>query len=294
MGHNHSHSEIDSRIRFGLVLNSVFTVVEFVIGIMSGSLALIADATHNLTDTFTLSVSYLTNKIAKRDSNHQKTYGYGRATVLGALLNSVVMIVVAIFIVMEAIKRFKNPVEVEGLLVTLVASVGILVNGSIAYVLYKQKHDINMKSAYIDMAFDALSSVAAVLTGIIIAVTGINGIDSVTALIIAAFLIYNTFKILNEVIHILLEGTPRGMEVESITNEILKIENITEVDDIHVWTIRSGFNTLSCHITIDDTKLLDSREIVMQVKNVLKEKFDISHTTIEVELEKCEPDHSTH
>jgi cobalt-zinc-cadmium efflux system protein len=287
MSHNHDTQNNDGSIKFGLVLNTGFTIVEFIFGILTGSLALIADAAHNLTDTFTLSVSFIANRLARREANDSKTFGYGRATILAALLNASVMLAVAAFIVIEAIQRLGNPHPVEGGVVAVVAFVGILVNGSIAIVLSKNRKDLNMRSAFIDMAFDALSSLGAVIAGLVIWLTGITWVDSAVGLVIAALLVYNTLKILREAVQILLEGTPKDLDIAAITQAITDTDKVLSVDDMHVWAIRSGYNALSCHIAIDETELKDSRSIVEVVKAKLRKDYDIQHATIEVELEDC-------
>lgn len=287
MSHSHENRNNDGSIKFGLILNSLYTIVEFGFGIFTGSLALIADATHNLTDTFTLSVSYGANRLARREANASKTFGYGRATILAALLNASVMIAVAVFIAFEAIQRLQHPVEVEGGIVAVVASVGIIVNGSIAYVLSKNRKDLNMRSAFTDMAFDALSSLGAVIAGLIMLFTDIQYVDSVVGLLIAALLLYNTLKILREAVQILLEGTPQDIDITALTQAILDNPKVLSVDDMHVWAIRSGYNALSCHIAIDEAELTDSRKIVEAIKAQLRAEYDIQHATIEVELQDC-------
>lgn len=286
MSHNHGNN--DGNIKFGIILNSLYTVVEFCFGIFTGSLALIADATHNLTDTFTLSVSYFANKLAKRDANSRKTYGYGRVTILAALLNSSVMLAVAIFIAYEAVQRLNNPQSIEGGIVALVATAGIIVNGSIAFVLYKSRKDLNMRSAFIDMAFDALSSLGAVVAGLIILLTGIQWVDTIVGFIIAALLVYNTIEILYEAVHILLEGTPSDVDIDAITLAIVSNDKVISVDDMHIWAIRSGYNALSCHIVVDKINIKDSCNIISTIKNSLRKDFNINHATIEVELENCQ------
>lgn len=294
--HNNDTKNNDGSIKFGLVLNSLFTVIEFGFGIATGSLALVADATHNLTDTFTLTVSYIANRVAKREANDRKTFGYGRATILAALLNGTVMLAVAAFIVYEAIQRLGNPQPIEGGVVAAVAFVGILVNGSIAYVLSKHRKDLNMRSAFIDMTFDALSSLGAVIAGLVILLTGIEWIDSVVGLVIAGLLVYNTFKILREAVQILLEGTPVDVDIMAITQAINDTDKVQSVDDMHIWAIRSGYNALSCHIAIDESELKNSRIIVEAVKATLRQDYDIPHATIEVELKDsaAHKDHEKH
>lgn len=289
MSHTHEHDAKgnDGAIKFGLILNTVYTIIEFGFGIATGSLALIADAAHNLTDTFTLTVSFIANRLARRDANDSKTFGYGRATILAALLNASVMIAVAGFITVEAIQRLQNPVAIEGGIVAIVAAFGIVVNGSIAIVLSKERKDLNMRSAFVDMSFDALSSLAAVISGLIIYFTGAKYIDSIVGLIIAALLLYNTLKILKEAVQILLEGTPKDLDISEITNAIGSHDKVLQVDDMHLWAIRSGYNALSCHIAIDETELKNSRKIVEDIKKILREEYAIQHATIEVELEEC-------
>ena len=293
MNHSHDIDHNEKGIKFGLVLNTAYTVVEFGFGLFTGSLALIADASHNLTDTLTLSISFVANRVAKRKANDAKTFGYGRATILAALLNAVIMLAVAAFIVFEAIQRLSHPQPIEGGIVAAVAAIGIFVNGSIALVLYKQKSDLNMRSAFIDMAFDALSSLGAVIAGLIILFTGISWVDSAIGLIIAGLLVYNTCKILSEAVSILLESTPKDVDISKIKEIILSNKDVLDVDDMHIWAIRSGYNTLSCHITISEEKLANSHKIVEAVKERLLKNTSIQHATIEVELEDCK-EHAPH
>lgn len=285
MSGNHQHEGSEGAIKFGLVLNSGYTILEFIFGVFTGSLALIADASHNLTDTLTLTISFIANKIAKRSANSSKTYGYGRVTILAAALNAIIMLGVAGFIIYEAIQRLTHPQPVEGGIVAIVASVGILVNASIAFVLYKRRQDLNMRSAFIDMAFDALSSLGAVIAGIVILITGINGVDSVVGLLIAGLLIYNTIKIFAEAVQVLSEGTPKDIDLDTVQKTIQGVEGVTSLDDLHVWSIKSGYNALSCHIIVNEKKLADSRSIVDAVKSKLQKDCNIHHATIEVELE---------
>jgi len=287
MGASHQDTD-DKAIRFGIILNSLYTIAEFGFGIATGSLALIADATHNLTDTATLTISYIANRIARRSPDESKTFGYGRATILAALLNSTIMLLVVGVITFEAINRLFNPVPVEGGVVALVALVGVVVNGSIAYVLSKRRQDLNMKSAYVDMAFDALSSFAAVIAGLIMWATGLSYIDSIVALLIASLLFYNVIKILREAVHILLEGAPMNIPINDVATSISSIPLVEKVDDLHIWSIRSGYYALSCHVVLSSNEhSKDNEATIADIKNMLRTKFDITHTTIETELSPC-------
>lgn len=291
MSHAHDHDE--APFGLGLVLNSVFTVFEFIVGLVTGSLALIADATHNLTDSLTLIISYIAQRVGKRSPSKTKSYGYGRATIVAALLNAGILVAVAVFIAFEAIKRLQEPHEVQGLVVASVAFVGILINGYIAWQFRKRKHDLNARSAYTNMLYDTLSSVGALVAGLVMAVTGWSALDSIVGLGIAGMLLIATFKIIAEAIHVLLEGVPRDVDVGAIEKRLRVLKYVNEVDDMHVWGISSDYNALSCHIVIDEKDIARSREVVEDAKTILANDFNIQHSTLEIELKDC-VEHSDH
>jgi len=288
----HKHST-DSIFSFGLVINSVYTILEFVAGIATGSLALIADATHNLTDSTTLLISLIAQKIAKRSPNSHKTYGYGRATIVAALFNGGILVSVAFFIGYEAIQRISLPADISGGIVAAVALVGILVNGSIAWLLSRHKDDLNARSAYTNMLYDTMSSVGALLSGIIIMLTGWTAFDTLVGLSIALMLLFATAKIIKEALHILLEGVPYGYNIDNIRNAIIELDDIDNVDDLHVWAISSDYVALSCHLITKSEDLNRGREIVETAKEMLSANFDITHSTLELELPECAT-HSSH
>lgn len=285
MSHTHDHSASNNSLIFGIILNGAYTVVGFVFGLLTGSLALITDAIHNLTDNVTLGISYAANRIAARQANSRKTFGYGRATILAAVINASFLIGIALFIVNEAVQRLQNPIEVEGSIIAAVAFGGIVVNATVAYTLSKNRQDLNMRSAFIDQLFDTLSSLGAMLAGLIIMFTGIQFIDTVIALIVVVLLLYNTIKILKEAANILLEGVPDDVDINRIQAAITSIDKVNEVDDMHIWAIRSGYNALSCHVVIDEQELKSSRAIVETIKETLRNEHGIRHATIEIELE---------
>lgn len=293
MSHTHDHSASNNSLIFGIILNGAYTVVGFVFGLLTGSLALITDAIHNLTDNVTLGISYAANRIAARQANSRKTFGYGRATILAAVINASFLIGIALFIVNEAVQRLQNPIEVEGSIIAAVAFGGIVVNATVAYTLSKNRQDLNMRSAFIDQLFDTLSSLGAMLAGLIIMFTGIQFIDTVIALIVVTLLLYNTIKILKEATNILLEGVPEDVNINRIQAAIRAIDKVIEIDDMHIWTIRSGYNALSCHVVIDERELKNSRAIVETIKGMLRAEHGIKHATIEIELE-ANTRHSSH
>ena len=285
MSHSHDHSASNKSLILGILLNGLYTVVGFIFGLLTGSLALIADAIHNLTDNVTLGISLAANRIAARKANNRKTFGYGRATILAAVINASFLIGIALFIVSEAVERLQHPVEVEGGIIAAVAFGGIAINATVAYLLSKNRQDLNMRSAFIDQLFDALSSLGAMVAGLVIMFTGVQFIDTIVALVVVALLLYNTMKILKEATNILLEGVPKDVDIDRIQTTVAGIDKVVEVDDMHIWAIRSGYNALSCHIVIDKRELKNSRAIVEAVKKMLRTEYGIEHATIEVELE---------
>ncbi|MCL5095779.1 MAG: cation diffusion facilitator family transporter [Patescibacteria group bacterium] len=277
-------TNLDNKLKLGLIFNTGFTIFEFGIGIISGSLALVSDATHNLTDSMSLLVSFFATKIAKREANIDKTYGYGRATVLAALINALILLGLAVYIFIEAYKRFQNPQPVEGGLVMIVAFVGILINGSIAYLFFKSRGDLNIRSAFLNMAMDALASVGALFAGLIIVLTGKTFIDPFISIIIGIMLLYSGWSVVKDALHALLEGTPEGTDVTKIKQAICAMPGVTGLDDLHVWALSTTSVALSCHLIIKDSTLKESMEIKERIKEMLSEKFHTEHATIETEL----------
>lgn len=293
MSHAHDHSASNRSLIWGIALNGFYTILSLTFGLITGSLTLIADAIHNLTDNVTLGISYAANRIATRKANSRKTFGYGRATIFAAVINASFLIGIAFFILSEAVERLRNPIGVEGGIIAAVAFVGILVNATVAYKLSKNRKDLNMRSAFIDQLFDAISSLGAMIAGFVIMLTGVQFIDTIVALIVVALLLYNTIKILKEATNILLEGVPKDVDIDHIQTAITTIDKVIEVDDMHIWAIRSGYNALSCHIVIDERELKNSRAIVEAVKEMLRTEHNIKHATIEIELD-VSTRHSSH
>ncbi len=286
MAHSHE-TKNGSTFKLGLILNTGFTIFEMIAGVVTGSLALIADAAHNLTDSLTLGIAYIAERIGKRQANEKQSYGYGRAKIIASLLNAGILLAIAVFIGYEAIQRLGEPTEVSGLIVSAVAAVGIVINGSIAYLLSKQKHDLNARSAYTNMLYDTLSSVGAVMAGFAIAAFGWNWLDSAVGIAIAVMLLLATFGIINDALHILLEGVPNDVDLRIVKRSLSRLDYVVDVDDVHAWTIDSDYYAFSCHLIVDESHYSKSRATVEDAKKLLSEKFGFSHSTIEVELKDC-------
>lgn len=288
-GSHETPNNIDNKLKIGIVLNAGFTLIEFVVGIASGSLALISDAGHNLTDSLSLVISLFAKRIGKREANTDHTYGYGRANILAALLNGLILFFLAMYIFYEAYRRFQNPQPVEGLLVMIVAFIGLCINASIAFLFRHDKDDLNIKSAYINMLYDAIASVGALLAGLLILLTQMSIFDSLISIIIGILLLRSSFSIVRSATHVLLEGVPEGIDSGKVKEKILSVSKVKGVDDLHIWAISSQAAALSCHVLIEECDVTESIKIVKNIKEKLHQSFHIEHATIETELENCEP-----
>lgn len=289
-GSHETPKNLDNKLKLGLILNTAFTIFEFVVGIISGSLALTSDAGHNLTDSLSLLIAFFAQKIAKRDANPDHSYGYGRATILAALLNGIILVLLAVYIFYEAAIRIMHPEPVQGGLIMIVAFMGIIVNASVALLFKNETKDLNMRGAYISMFYDALASVGALVAGLLIIITGLSIFDSLIGILIGILLLKSSWGVIREAMHVLLEGAPEGINNEAVKKEILNMPKIKNVDDLHIWAISSHFAALSCHIVIEDCSVEESTKIVKTIKEDLHEKFNIEHSTIETELVECPPD----
>ena len=290
MSQDHSfNTGIDNKLKVGLFLNTGFTIFEFAVGIFSGSLALLSDAGHNLTDSLSLLIVFFAQKIAKREANVDHSYGYGRATILAAFVNGLILVLLALFIFYEAFGRIMKPESVSGNLVATVAFVGILVNGTIALLFRKNQDSLHIKSAYVNMFFDTLASVGALLAGLLIILTKETIFDPLVSILIGFLLLRSSWEVVRDAMHVLLEGVPEGLQSEKIKEVIQKTLKVKHVDDLHIWAISSQYAALSCHIILEDCDLQESTRIVKQVKEELRRAFKIEHATIETELTECPP-----
>ncbi len=253
MSGTHHNQNLDNKLKLGLVLNTGFTIIEFIAGVLSGSLALISDAGHNLTDSLSLVITFFAQKIARRDANIEHTYGYGRATILAALVNGLILFFLALYIFYEAYLRFQNPEPVNGGVIAAVALIGLAINLSVALLFKNETHDLSIKSAYLNMLFDALASVGALIAGVLIHFTGMTIFDSLISILIGVMLMKSSFGVSREAVHVLLEGTPAGVDTENVKQKIMEVSNlIKNIDDLHIWSISSQHSALSCHIVIEE------------------------------------------
>jgi cobalt-zinc-cadmium efflux system protein len=292
--HTHSHGggERTSKVlRISLAVTFAYIVLLVVAGIRAHSLALLSEAGHNLSDFVALLLSLVAVYLHARPPSATKTYGWHRAGVLAALVNAGSLVVVAFLIFYEAFRRLQNPEQVHAGTMIWVAASGVVMNGVIALLLYRSSRDVNIRSALLHQVGDTISTAAVLVGGWAMLATGQNWIDSALSFGIGALILWSGFGIVRETLNILLEGTPRGIQLEKVEAAMRQVEGVNDVHDLHVWSIGSETRALSCHISIADIPPSVSERILRDVKECLHEQFHIDHTTIQFEHAVCEVAH---
>jgi cobalt-zinc-cadmium efflux system protein len=297
--HNHGAGGTTRVLKISLGVTLAYIAVLVVAGVRAHSLALLSEAGHNLSDFLALLLSLVAVYFQSRPASSTKTYGYHRAGVLAALVNATSLVAVAFFIFYEAVKRLQHPEPVKAALMMWVAGAGVAMNGAIALLLYRSAkqssggagNDVNIRSALMHEVGDTLSTAAVIAGGWAILATGNYWIDSALSFGIGALILWSGYGIVRETLNILLEGTPRGMELERVAACIRTIEGVNDVHDLHVWSIGSETHALSCHISIADIPPSVSERILHDVKDRLHHDFRIVHTTIQFEHVICEVAH---
>ena len=274
-------------LRISLAATLAYVVVTLVAGLRAHSLALLSEAGHNASDFLALLLSFAAVYFQSRPADNSRTYGYQRAGVLAAFINAATLVVISLWIAVEAVHRLSSPVAVQPRLMMVVAAAGVLMNGAIAALLWGVARDVNLRSAFLHMAGDTLSTAAVIAGGAAILFTGQNWIDPVLSLGIAAIILWSSAGIVRETLNILLEGTPRGVSLTIIRAGMEQVEGVINVHDLHVWSLGSHSHALSCHVTIADIPPSESACILERINGVLHERFHIGHTTIQFEHICC-------
>lgn len=275
-------------LRFSMALTLAYVAVAFVAGLRAHSLALLSEAGHNFSDFLALLLSFAAVYFQTRPVSDSKTFGYQRAGVLAAFINAATLIVISLWIGFEAVHRLSAPVAVQPRLMMVVAAAGVVMNGVIATLLWGVARDVNMRSAFLHMAGDTLSTAAIIAGGAGILFTGQNWIDPVLSLFIAALILWSSIGIVRETLNILLEGTPRGVSLPTIRSGMEAVEGVINVHDLHVWSLGSQSRALACHVTIADIPPSESACILARLNHLLHQRFRISHTTIQFEHMGCQ------
>lgn len=295
-GHSHSHVDLTSqanqrRLILALVITAAIFVVEVVGGIISGSLALLSDAGHMLTDTLALGLALVALRLARRAPTSTRTFGLYRAEIMAALTNGAILVLVAAYIVYEAYHRLFEPPEVKSGLMLIIAIIGLIANGvGIAILHGGSRHNLNIRGAFWHMLSDAISSVGVIIAAVIISFTGWNIVDPIVSLAITIMILRGAIALLWESSNILLEAVPKHVDIDRIVDEVKSIAGAKDMHDVHVWTITSGVYALSAHVLTDDRHIGECRHIVDEIADLLWEKYSIGHTTLQLECEACEED----
>jgi cobalt-zinc-cadmium efflux system protein len=289
--HVHGSSNPSRVLSVSALVTLAYILLLVIAGIRAHSLALLSEAGHNLSDFLALLLSLGAVYLQGRPPSSTKTYGYHRAGVLAALLNSGSLVIVSFLIFYEAFRRLQVPEQVHAGTMMWVAAAGVIMNGGIALMLYRSGRDVNIRSALLHEVGDTLSTAAVIAGGWAIMLTGQYWIDSALSFGIGALILWSAFGILRETLNILLEGTPRGMSLSAVGDAIRGIDGVKDVHDLHVWSIGSETHALSCHIAIDDIPPSASERILRDVKERLLADFRIDHTTIQFEHVECEVAH---
>ncbi|TWR27435.1 cation transporter [Mucilaginibacter pallidiroseus] len=293
-GHHHDHApkidHLNTAFIVGIVLNSAFVIMEAIAGFISGSLSLLTDAGHNLSDVASLALALLAFKLAKAKSNRNYTYGYKRSTIIVSFFNAVILVVAVGFIIYEAVMRFIHPEPIAGGTVAWVAFIGILINAFTAWLFMKDKDtDLNVKGAYLHMAVDAIVSLGVVISGVIIYFTGLAWIDSAVSIIIGIVILTGTWNLLVDSLRLEMDGVPKDIDLKEIKSELLKAKGVVDVHHMHVWALSTTENALTAHLVVNPEYMNSFNDIKHDLRHRL-EHLSISHSTFEPEFsnEKCE------
>jgi len=289
MEHNHNHvhdvSNLSGKKIFWVtVLNAVITLAEFIGGIFSGSLALLSDALHNLSDTLAIALSYFANRISNKPKDFKKTFGYKRAEILAAFINSGVLFGISVMLIFEAYKRFNRPEIINGNLMIAVALVGLFANFLSVYLLKKYSHEnLNIRSSYLHLISDTISSVGVVLGGIAIKLWNVVWIDPLITILISLYILKETWHILKKTVDILMQSAP-ALNFNDIKKDIEAIEGVINIHHVHAWMMNEKTIHFEAHVDVIDMKISEVEVIYHKIEHVLVEHYGISHVTLQAEV----------
>jgi cobalt-zinc-cadmium efflux system protein len=295
-GHPHAHAHVPANVSgrtmaAAVALTLAFVIAEAFAGWFGRSLALLSDAGHNLADAAALGFSWYALWMANKPSHEGMTFGYHRVGVFAALANAVSLVVIALLIAWEAFGRIRHPELPSGILMIAAATAAIVVNVVISLWLHSgSKADMNVRSAYLHMIGDAISAFGVVIAGILVARTHASSADPIVSLLIAALILYSSYGVLRESATVLLEGTPAGTDMPAVIAAIKSVAGVLDVHDLHVWMVGPGVVACSCHIVVTEQSIREGQQVLRAVVHDIEDRFRITHTTVQVEVEGCEAD----
>ncbi|NJE55013.1 cation diffusion facilitator family transporter [Thermococcus sp. 21S9] len=284
MGHGH---RLRRNLAISIVLNLTITIAEVIGGFISGSLALLSDSLHNFSDSMSLLASYFALKIAERRPNEKYTFGYKRAEILVAFINSAVLIGVSLFLVVEAYRRFRNPQPIDIAIMLPVALIGLIANLLSVFLLHGHAHGLNVRSAYLHLLSDTLSSVAVVIGGLLIRFYGVEWVDPLVTVLIALYILREAYEVLRESVDVLMEASPE-LDLEAIKAELESIPGVKNAHHFHAWRVGEDELHFECHLSVEDMPLSEAQRIIDEAEERLR-KFGVTHVTVQLEVDRCRP-----
>lgn len=288
MGHNHNHAGGSNKkvLLISFIMITGYMIIEAIGGFLTNSLALLSDAGHMLSDSISLMVALIAFKLAEKKASHHKTFGYKRFEILAAVINGVALILISLYIIYEAIKRFSHPPEIATTGMLTISIIGLAVNILVAWIMLNggdTKNNLNIRGAYLHVISDMLGSVGAILGAILIIFFGWSWADPVASVIVAILVLRSGYHVTKDSIHVLMEGTPENIDVTDIIHTIEETEGIQSIHDLHIWSITSGLNALSCHAVVNDQLTIsESESILRKIEHELGDQ-GITHVTIQME-----------
>lgn len=286
MGHNHTDGSNKKVLLISFIMITGYMIIEAIGGFLTNSLALLSDAGHMLSDSISLMIALIAFKLAEKKASHNKTFGYKRFEILAAVINGAALILISLYIIYEAIKRFSHPPEVATTGMLIISIIGLAVNILVAWIMLNggdTKNNLNIKGAYLHVVSDMLGSIGAILAAILIIFFGWGWADPLASVIVAVLVLRSGYNVTKDAIHVLMEGTPENIDVTDIIHTIEETEGIQNIHDLHIWSITSGLNALSCHAAVDDQLTIsESERILRKIEHELEHK-GITHVTIQME-----------
>ena len=279
-------------LQLSMIATFGYVLATFLVGLRTHSLALMSEAGHNVSDLLAILLSYLAVFFQNQPPNERKTFGYQRAGVLTAFVNALTLIVLSLWIAVAAIHRFSAPVEVQPKAMMLVAAAGVMINGGIAALLWRFSGEVNIRSVFVHMLGDTLSTAAVILGGAGILYTGRVWIDPLLSILIAAMILWSSIGIVRETLNILLEGTPHGVEIEAVRSTIQSIDGVVDVHDLHVWSLGTKTLALASHITVVEMPVSSCTALLNSINDALSQQYKIRHTTLQMESNNCAATHT--
>ncbi|WP_276734123.1 cation diffusion facilitator family transporter [Bacillus sp. (in: firmicutes)] len=286
MGHNHTEGSNKKVLLISFIIITGYMIIEAIGGFLTNSLALLSDAGHMLSDSISLMVALIAFTLAEKKASHNKTFGYKRFEILAAVINGVALIFISIYIIYEAIERFSNPSDVATTGMLTISIIGLVVNILVAWIMLRggdTENNLNIRGAFLHVISDMLGSVGAILAAILIIFFGWGWADPLASVIVAILVLRSGYHVTKDSIHVLMEGTPENIDVTDIIHTIEETEGIQSIHDLHIWSITSGLNALSCHAVVDDQLTIsESESILTKIEHDLEHK-GITHVTIQME-----------